>query len=169
MNNRLKLIPYCEIDGVRTFSDSYIREVYARMESEGTTGIVFCDGTIVSSDDFLQTMKYGENELYFLFDRETLMGMCWLNRFESRFARFHFNLFSDAWGANSVVYGKWTVDKLLYRKNGDYCFDMFVGHVPSWNVRAINYVKKLGAKVLGELPHGTPDGGPVTVVFYVRD
>ena len=42
-------------------------------------------------------------------------------------------------------------------KDGNYLFDVLQGLLPSWNIRAIGWLKKVGLKISGEIPHALWD------------
>lgn len=170
---KIELIPYMLIDGIPTFKDSEIMGFYARMEEEGTAPTVFSDGTINNALDFLAVMKSSLNMLFIIFVDGEQSGVMWLNRFEARFARLHFCLFSNQWGKNSIPIGT-EVRRIVMNwkdKEGNYLYDLLLGIIPSSNRVAIRYVKKCGGVIQGEIPNTAIEKGKSvsgTVIYYKR-
>ncbi len=152
----IAIVPYCEIDGVRTFADSEIKDIYGRMEMNGTVDKVFVDEQITSAEEFLQAMKYGENQLYVLLDENNIIAIAWINRFEGKTARLHF-CFIDLEYKGKVAVGKQLVQEILNAKNdkNEYVFDMLTGVVPEENKTACEYVQAVGLVKVGILPLGS--------------
>ena len=59
----ITIMPYTTIDGVPTFRDSEIRDLFMQMQSRGLAETVFTAGDIRTANDFLSAMKYGEHSL----------------------------------------------------------------------------------------------------------
>lgn len=168
----VKLLPYCNIDGIATFTDSEIMGLYQRTTDEGTCDMIFYDGSINSKEEFLSVMKYGQNELYTIIE-DSIKGFVWLNRFEGKFARIHFCFFKEAWG-DTVKLGKFVNSTLINMKaSGEFILDMILGYIPISNQKAISYSKKIGGKEAGEIPCGswnkhTKQSEPARILYYVR-
>lgn len=168
------LIPYLKDNTLCPFSDEFIMGLYNKMVSDGTADLIFLNGTIQSAENFLHLVSDGGSYLYIYFKEKDPVGMCWLNSFENRTARFHFCIFSEVWGEADDI-GRETVQKLIRLKDEDgYLFDMFIGLVPTQNKLAIDYVQRIGANYLGELPfgmwnHKTGKSESATLVYYVRE
>lgn len=155
----LKIIPYTATDGVPTFTDSFIKGLFHRMEEEDAAGAVFYDGSVTCADDFLKTMKFGKNSLFVVEFQGKLAGCVWLNNFEVRRADFHFCFFSPLQGRDAIEAGREIVSELLTmtKDNGEYIFDLFVGLTPTTNRAAIRWCRRMGFSTLGVLPAGAWD------------
>ena len=149
-----KLIPYIEHDGMRTFTDTFIRGLYERMEEEGTASIVFSDGEINSAEEFLSAMKYGANSLYIVDVYGDVAGVVWANRFKSKTAYIHFCGFQRYWGNGSVEIGRAAMGQILYMvdNTGEYYLDTLLGLIPCTNIPAIKWLKKVGLEEVGKIP-----------------
>jgi len=174
VEKRIKLLPYIAIDGIPTFPDSEIVDLYKRMAADGTAATVFSDGEITSGEDFLNATKHRENRLYVAFMDGEKSGVAWLNRFEARFARMHWCLFSNQWGKNSVEIGKEVIHTIINMKDGEgnYLYDMMLGIVPSNNKMAVRYCEKCGGVIQGSLPYAAlKDGKSISgvIVYYTRE
>jgi hypothetical protein len=149
-----KLFPYTEIDGIRTISDSDMKRLFDRTVNDGSDKIVFYEGTILTSDEFLTAMKSPQVLFYVLYLGADIVGYTWLNRFENHTARNHFCGFSEVWG-QSVVLGRKAISQLIRMKDrsGHYIFDLFTGFIPVWNKLAIDFALNCGAQTHGVIPN----------------
>jgi len=176
----IRLVPYCEIDGIRSFSDSEIAELYDRMEKDGSAEAVFYDRSVQNRSGFVALMRSPGTYLYVIIAEDVvgvtdMIGIVWLNRVERKRAFMHFCPFSNVWGEKSVEMGKETVRRLINMKagKGEYLFDVFYGIVPVANARAIKYAEACGGKVICSLPCGSWNGAekanePGVFIQYLR-
>ena len=170
----VKLLPYTAIDGIPTFTDSFIKWLYARMQEEDSAGCVFLDGSVKTADEFLRLMKFGTVRLYVVECAGEISGVVWLNNFQSRSAEFHFCFFSSLRGKEAVAAGKEIVKELLEQTNIDGLpvFDILTGITPVTNKAAIRWGRRMGFETLGILPSAIFDaeqGESVPgQVFYVQ-
>ena len=174
MEKRVNLLPFITVDGIPTFADSEILGLYERMELDGTAPVVFSDGEIREAKGFLSAMKSGLNALYVIYVDEEESGIIWLNRFEARFARCHWCLFSNQWGEQSIAIGTETLRIIISIKdqNENFMWDMLMGIVPSSNKRAVEYCEKCGGAISGEIPFASMSEGKSvngTIIYYTRE
>lgn len=144
---KFHLIAYAEVDGIPPFTDSQLRDIYARIMGEGK-GSVFSDGTIKDADGFLSMAKSFGNSLYFVYYENQMVLMVWLNRFEGSLARLNFCTFKGFDYKTKIEAGKFIINLLTEK-----VLDLLVGHVPASNKKAIQYAKSCGAKILGTVPN----------------
>lgn len=161
----IRLVPYCEIDGIRSFSDSEIAELYDRMEMDGIAETVFYDRSVQSRAGFVVLMRKPDTWLYVIMAQggegtPEKLGIVWLNRIEFKRAYLNFCLFSNAWGKKSVEIGKEAVGRLISMKDGKdgYLFDVFYGITPMVNTGAIKYAEACGGRAICNLPCGSWNG-----------
>jgi len=159
----IRLVPYCEIDGIRTYSDSEIAALYDRMEMDKTAKDVFYDGSVKNRAEFVAMAKKPGTYLYVVIEKgnpDAQFGIVWLNRVEFKRAWFHFCFFSNVWGARGVEIGKAVISQLTNMKNnaGDFVIDSLLGVVPKANPKAINFVKRCGGILLCDLIYGSWNG-----------
>ena len=150
--SKFKLYPYCEIDGLNTFRDSEIKELYFKMISEGNN--IYIDNQIANGEDFLRHMKY-ESALYVAYYDEELFGFVYLDEFAHKTARIHFCVFKYFHGKKANVEScKKSIEIILSTKDslGDYMYDVLIGVIPSGNKVAIRFVEKIGGEISGEIP-----------------
>lgn len=171
----LKIFPYYENDGMRTFRDSDIMALYDRMVQDNTANTVFSTGDIKDRVDFLRYMRSPGTLLYLLEVDKELVAITWLNRREHKSAFNHFCVFSNFWGKDTVALGKATLTKLINMadQNG-FVFDVFFGMVPASNERAIKFAQACGGVKLGTVPYGIYDGASgcqvdAVSIYYTRE
>lgn len=155
---RVKLIPYCEIDGIRTFSDSYMKGLFQRMIRDNTVELVFMDGSVVNEDEFITEMR---NSMAFITiiddDYEKPGAIQWLNRPQHRWIQHHVNAFSEYWATDWVVpVAKQNLSKMIRMTDSteQYMFDVFIGIVPQSNVPVLKLAEKIGMAKTGYIPNG---------------
>ena len=49
--SNIKIVPYCEVNGIRTFQDTEICNLYFKMLTHSEN--IFVDGSVRNADDFL--------------------------------------------------------------------------------------------------------------------
>jgi len=155
----VQLIPYVEVDGIRTFKDSEIIALYDRTVRDGTAKALFHDGEIGSAKEFLTSIKFGENRLFVVLVLNEIAGVFWLNRFKGRSCYVHFTTFSHVWGKNSVEVGRAAIRKAMHMATDaeGYTFDVLLGLIPSWNQRAIRWTLDVGFEACGDIPNAIWD------------
>lgn len=171
----LNIIPYVAVDGIMSFPNSRVMGFYDQMAKDGSAEDVFLTGDIRSREDFLRYMQRPGVMLYVLAIGQDLVGVVWLDGIENKSAYMHFCAFSTIWGKVESV-GKETIRRLinLHIKDGEYAFDLFKGQVPSSNTRAINFAKRCGGKILGEIPQclwnaNKNKSESATFIYYTRE
>ncbi|OEU65410.1 MAG: hypothetical protein BA863_17890 [Desulfovibrio sp. S3730MH75] len=150
----INLLPYCEQDGIRNLSDSFIENLYFRAEEEELTDMVFMDGSLSDSRTFLEDMKT-RSHLFVIVCGDEAAGFTWLNHFQHKTASVHFCLFRDFWGAKVKAIEQASLKSLLHLQDEHgYLFDMLTGNVPKKNRAACRRVRRSCMTVMGELPYG---------------
>ncbi len=169
----INLLPYTTLNGMPTFTDSFIKSLFDQMVEDDTVKSVFFDGSVQSADQFLDMMKFSHNALFVLNVDSKISGVVWLNGFEQKSASFHFCFFSNIWGKDTVEIGKKCMKTLVELKtDGQYNFDLITGLIPVRNKKAIKWGEKINASILGRLPcsvwnaeeQQSEDG----IIFYVE-
>ncbi len=148
------LKPYTTVDGIPTYRDSEIIELYGRIIDDGYD-YIFHGSSITDGQSFVRAMKNCLLNVVYL--EESPVGVCWLNRFEEDTARIHFCSFRTA-GTRTIEIGKATIRQLFEKTR----FKAFIGHIPSSNRLAIEYTVRVGAKVIGKLPLEKE----ITILFF---
>lgn len=156
--NSCKLIQYTKFDGIRNFPDSYIKQLFERMDAENLVDKVFPGGSIKTSDEFLRVMKYGQCRLFLIFCESEIAGITWLTEFKQRSAVAHFCSFKRAQGEKTWLIAKKVLNELLYMKDSKgYIFDVLLGMIPSNNEIAVKFAQKYGMNIAAEIPNAIWD------------
>ena len=155
----MKITPYIEIDGIRTFTDTFIKSLYSRIVAEGTDKIVFYDGGIKSGEDFLAYMKCGQNFLLVIENETDISAILWINKILYRTCYAHFCGFNGSIGAGSVDVGRFAMNHMfgVTDDSGQPCFETVLGLIPSWNIVGIKWLKKVGLVEIGKIPNALWD------------
>ena len=161
----MKVRPFIYVDGIPTMRDSDLRLLFEKMADDGTDQIVFYDGMIKTWVDWIEFIKMPSNMLFVVYENENPIACGWLNNFRHKIAEAHFCVFSEAWD-RSVEVGKLLIEKSMAATE----LKLLIGNVPKFNQGAVEFVKKCGGVVLGELPYGAIDRGgnlhPMIIVYY---
>ena len=149
---------YAEVDGIRTYRDAEILELYRRLVAEGGAH-VFRDGSVKDETAFLHMAKAQGTAFFVAYVRGEIAGVVWLNRFQGRFAQCDFFTFKKFWGADAKGLGRWCLRSLLDMRaaDGAYWLDMLVGVTPADNPSAVAFALRCGWKRRGVLPRGAFD------------
>ena len=150
--SNIKIVPYCEVNGIRTFQDTEICNLYFKMLTHSEN--IFVDGSVRNADDFLYMFKYDRNELYVIYYQNKIAAFCFLNHFDGRSAQIHFCIFKQYWGKVGRDFGRELLTKLLNTKDqdGSYTLDVILGLVPFKNKHAYGYAQRVGGKFVGLIP-----------------
>lgn len=156
--NEFRMSPYVEVDGVPSYKDSEILELYRRVVAEGCAH-VFRDRSITGEGAFLRMAKAPHTAFYVAYVRGETAGCVWLNRFQARFAQANFFTFSQFWGQDALDLGRHCLRELITMRGDDGAFilDMLVGITPADNPLAVAFALKCGWKRRGLLPFGAYD------------
>lgn len=170
----IKIIPYCEIDGIRTFSDTEIYNLYEKMLLESKN--IFIDGSVKSPDDFLTLFKYGGHNLYVINYKDDTAAFAFLNHFDNKTAQIHFCIFKKYWGTIGTSLGRELLKNVLTIKDRDdkTYLDVLIGIVPLENKHANRYAIRVGGKRVGYIPnliwneeHQQSEGA--TLFYFLRE
>ena len=170
----VKIVPYTHVDGVPTYRDSEIRDLY-NMVSESGYGSIFNFSDIITPEIFLSEMKKHDTFLHVLYINDTLAGIAWLNRIENRMARLHWSTFSGISIKDKLTLAIRLCELILHMKDDsdEFIFDVLVGYTPSTNSRAIQFCVAAGGHIAGEVPNllwsnSESKSVPGTIIYYIR-
>jgi len=161
----IQIIPYLEVDGIRTLKDSDIYELFVLMKSEGKLEQVFYDGSVKTPDDFLLMFKRLDNWLYvFMNQDDRPVGFFWINNFEGSSCRVHFCFFNNV-GKNLLRVAISGLEHIAKY------FRLIRGVTPLYNRTACKLVQKSGMRVLGVEPdriynYYTGKTEPALITYY---
>jgi hypothetical protein len=131
-----------------------MRGLYDRMEAQGLARSVFAPGAVHGREDFLALCREPGAAACAMGRGDETLALVWLNGFEGRAANLHFCVFREGW-PESVAIGRFTLDALLNSRGPGRTppLDLLLGATPASNRAARLYVRKVGFKVLGFIPH----------------
>lgn len=152
MDSTLKILPYVEVDGVRTFRDSELLAWWEQMHEDGAGNHVFRDGSIKTGEQFLWQMKRNlDCQLYVGLVGGDPAMLSWLNYFQYHHCQAHFCAFKKYWGKEILhTLGRMFIQTFFRTQN----VHMILGLAPADNVSAQAYLTTIGAKRVGPLPGG---------------
>ena len=148
------IIPYVQTDkGTWSLSDEVMVGIFHEMAIHSLDRVVFANGTVTSPLEWMTFIKDKRNVVHIVGDGKDIEMIAWLNSFGHNYAFAHFCAFPCSWGKTSEDAG---IESLSYWFNDlkapGFEIDVMLGQVPATNVRAIEYVKKLGLIELGTVP-----------------
>lgn len=153
---KVKLLPYCTIDGIPTFKDSEIGYLYTMLEKAGRAKAAFCDGSARSPEEFVQLMKSETNKLWVITVENKIKGITWLNNFRQTTAWGHFAFFKTE--NKTLEIATETMKQLIYMKNNDeFIFSVLMGFVSTKNKIAVEFIKHMGMTIIGKVPNAAFD------------
>jgi len=137
------LVPYSR----ETVEDRVLEWFWNQMEANGLHKVVFYSGHIRSANDFMTFIKTQAVALLVV-DKETRvpLAMGWLTDWCDRRAFAHFCVLPDGWEQSEIM-GRRVLEFWLTM------FNLIMGMIPKRNTRAIEYVKRIGMTVVGEIPN----------------
>jgi len=174
---RSYILPYMTVDGVPTFRDSDLMNMFDKVERDGTVDAIFFDGSVKTREGFAAMMKRPGVQFYGVYveDSAAPVGFIWLDMFMQKTARGHFCAFSEYWG-DAYKIGHEVLVRLLTMKDreGNYVLDAAYGFAPEDNEMAMIAAKAAGSKVGGTIPNAIyceSDGKshPGVILYYTRD
>lgn len=155
-NGDVLLVPYVELEGRRTLTDSQVIAGFDGLVSDGLVETVFPSGEITEPDDFLTFARSPGVLMTFIYAREQLAGFSWLSHLQRNWALGNFALYRSVWGPKSTEIGKTMLNLWFHMEHqGRLCWQTIGGITPSENRRAIAYIRRLGFTIIGEIPVGT--------------
>jgi len=156
MESKISIMPYCEVDGIRTLKDSQVKNLFKRMQADGTSEIVFLDGSIKSATEFLNAFKYNQSSLlYIVYYEGVEAAIFWLTRPQSRWAQFNFCIFKEYWGDKAHEIAAYVLKTVITMKDEDgYLFDALLGVISSRNSYAVKFAINCGWTPIGVFKNG---------------
>ena len=152
----ITLMPYTTRDGIPTFRNSELANIYARVFKEGWGLTMFDDGWCNKAQDWVEHITSPVVMFWGVYHEQELMGFFYINRIEKTYGHLHFGFFKAWWGKYPEIMaaGKKALSLLLVQEyNGKPLFELLLGMYPAWNKHLLAYIKRHGAKVGEEIPH----------------
>jgi hypothetical protein len=152
---KISVTPYTRVDGVPTFTNSEVMNLYDRAVLDGVDSMLFLDGTIQSRTDWLASVTSGHSLLCVISLDGEFAGIGWLDRMEGHSAYVGFWVFDRFRGSESVFiaqdFQKYVFN--LTKSVDSYRFDILLFRIPEWNQRAKFFAEKIGCVCVGPIPN----------------
>lgn len=133
-------------------NEQELENIWKTLCEEGKREILFYDGEITSKSDFVQFMQDDMNYVYAAYEGEKLLALVWLNNFLGRCGMIHFTMFYNSKGKERSI-ALFLLNFLLFSKHeGAFCFDALYGLTPRVYRHVLNFIKKLGFRLVAEMP-----------------
>jgi len=170
--DKIEIVPYKEIDGIKTFSNTQIRRLY-NMVLENGHGVIFDTSNMQSEDEFLREMNTN-SYLYIIYYEGKPISFMWINNIYERMAYGNWCTFKGFSYDQKVTAMKRALDYLMdLRVDDKHMFDCLVGHTASKLEGAIAFMESVGMVCVGEIPklmwnHKTNKSEPGSILYYSR-
>lgn len=153
----VKLLPYCEVDGIRTFKDSEIGYLFALIQKEDKIESLFSDGSVQSELDLISLFKRDNRKLWIVSYKDKIKGLVWLSDFCQATACVHFVSFDT--DISLLKIAQQSIRQLIYMKdiNNQYIFSVLTGVISEKNTKAIKFTEKMGLSFIGKIPNALYD------------
>jgi hypothetical protein len=166
----IQVVPYTYWDGIWTFRDSEMIDIFHRIIRD-SNGYIFRDGTTESQ--FLKVAK--GNLCAIAQDGNELAGVGWLTDIEYKKAVGHFVVFREFWGKRSAEVTKTLTNYFLTIPCEDGFFlDAIWGFTDVTNRLALRHIAKIGFVIVGEIPCGVwhekaKSADPAVISYITRE
>jgi len=164
------LLPYVEIDGCRTFTDTFIKGLYAKMDKDGDIQEAFLDGTMQSPQDLVDRFKRDDHKFFIVPGGDQVKALIWLSDFRQATAYAHFWVAKEFRGTDAVQIANDFLYEMLYMedKTNRYVFDIIFAYVSEENKGVVSLLEGLytmseqddsvlAGKILGVIPNAMID------------
>jgi hypothetical protein len=153
---KTKLMSYRVVEGVPTFTDSQLAQLFEKAKAERLLPLVMYNmSPDMTAATFVRYYKdTGNRLLWLVFYEGKLAGWVWLDDFGNRTARSHFCLFR--WVSEAKLTEE--VGRDMFRQlfamrfRGGTTLQVIRGEMPAFNKPALWFLQKLGMKAIGEIP-----------------
>lgn len=162
VSDEIKIVPYVEVNGQYTISDYYVGQTWEKIVQDGSHRWLIYDGSVKCKEDFIRMMKLPTNIPCFPIWNNEIRGVAWLNSLNGDSAFCHHCMFKEMWGGQAQAIARRILDYwfnidmdnmgLKSPKTGDPLINILLGVTPTNNKFAVNFVKKMGFNIVGEIP-----------------
>jgi len=159
-----------EIDGCRTFTDTFIEGLYAKMDEDGDIQEAFLDGTMRTPQDLVDRFKRDDHKFFIIPGGVQVKALIWLSDFRQATAYAHFWVAKKYRGTDAVQIANDFLCEMLYMKDQKkrYVFDVIFAYVSEENKGVVRLLEGLytmserddsvlAGKILGVIPNAMID------------
>ena len=150
----MKIVPYVFYKGEWSLPDEVFLYLWIKIEKQNLVKRTFSDGSVKTSEDFFKMITNQRNMIaVVLNDDNKAIGMGWLNAITVQKANAHFLFLKEAWGKTTFDGARALIEYWFGLEiDGKPLFEVLLGQTPIENKPAINFIKRLGWVILGEIP-----------------
>ena len=150
----MEIIPFYKKTNTEWSLTNYdLSIIYYKILEQRLLKTLFYDGSILSTQAFIDKMKDPGVRLFLGFHEGEIALLSFLTTFDQRTAQGHFTSLKIKSEIDIVKEGKYFVNQLLNMKREDtYYFDTFYGIVPVTNKLAIRFSERCGMTKAGIIP-----------------
>lgn len=134
---------------------------------EGLDDGLFHDGGVTTVGDFAAFASAPERAFYAVFCGDAPAALFWLDARQGGAARIHFAVYRRFHGSFGRIIGRYVVSWLL---TGRHALDVLIGVTPRCHRLALAFIRDIGFRVTGTVPHALSlAGGRTTgaVISYI--
>jgi hypothetical protein len=142
------LVPYVEVDGVRTWRDSQILALLEQSERDGSLPVIYYGNKGYTHKDFLKKIKAGCGTEFSVVKKDNKeVGWIFLDEMRWKKAQLHMCALREFWGSRELVDIALDIIALLMKR-----FTLITACIPEDNPRAIQFAEKTGWKRIASIP-----------------
>jgi len=159
-----------EIDGAWTFTDTFIKGLYLKMDADGDIQHAFLDGGIRSPEDLVDRFKRDDIKVFVIPEGDGVKAVLWLSDFRQATAYAHFWVAKEYRGPGSVGIAMTFLDEMLHIRTalGGYALDVIFAYVSEENKGVVKLLhgmfemskdpdSPLAGKILDTIPNAMID------------
>lgn len=151
-DTQFKLVPYAKVDGIPTFKNSELADLYDQLVEEKLVDILLHDGSINTPEQFVQYLTEAKDNLFYVvLDTKVNQpaAIFWVNRIEQTHCYCHFCVFKKWHGSGVTV----QMGRLAMAHLFSIGFHTVMGMLPESNRAARDYLLRVGLKDVGKVPN----------------
>ena len=149
-----KIIPYIEVNGMRTLSDGTVKAIWEQMRQENIVKRMFYDGSVCDEMKFLAWMKSPHKIIHTMWDEGEIAALCLLTGYNGHSAIGHYCIFKKFLREKANEIAKQAIEYWFSwkTKNGEPALHSIVGFTPDNNRLAIKMLPRMGFTIVGTIP-----------------
>ncbi len=151
----IEIVPYVLQDGVPTFRDSEIIDLWVLAVKEKALDYLFLDMPNISVKNFLAFIKQPNVNFFVVLIKKKPAVIIFLTEIQYTKAECHFFYFDGFRGQKAVEIGQYCLDFLInmpFDKN-TYIYDIIIGITPVNNIAACQFLSAVGMTIVGVIPN----------------
>lgn len=149
----MKIIPYVELNGCRTFPDSAIIDIYKRFKEEGNIEKIFYNFKMRNEFDFLAFMKNPANNVFIATENDKPFLVAWFNEVLGRRATISFCSINGVFARKKIDAGREILKVIMS------FMDVLIAIIPESYDSVRKFTEFLGFKEIGLIPYFSINGG----------